>query len=210
MKLWQAALAEMPLIAILRGVEPEQAIDTADVLVDCGFRIIEVPLNSPDPIKSIERIAARHGDRVIVGAGTVLTADDVASVVGAGGRIIVAPDMNPEVGRSTVAQGAVWCPGVVTPTEAFGALRLGASMLKLFPAESITPKSVAALRAVLPKETQLAAVGGIAPETMGCYYLAGVTGFGLGSALFKPTYERDDLKRRATAFVKTYTGLKNQ
>ncbi|WP_419908908.1 2-dehydro-3-deoxy-6-phosphogalactonate aldolase [Hoeflea sp.] len=208
MSLWQEVLAENPLIAILRGLDPGRAIDVADVLVDCGFRIIEVPLNSPEPLRSIETIAGKHGDRVIVGAGTVLSAGDVSDVVGAGGSIIVAPDMNPEVGGRALSLEVPWCPGVLTPTEAFGALRLGASVLKLFPAELVSPQAIAALRAVLPQDALLAAVGGITPETMRPYHAAGADSFGLGSALFKPTYELDELRQRAAAFVKTYAELK--
>ncbi|MEX3007620.1 2-dehydro-3-deoxy-6-phosphogalactonate aldolase [Hoeflea sp. TYP-13] len=210
MNLWQKVIAENPLIAILRGLEPGRAIDVADVLVDCGFRIIEVPLNSPDPLSSIERIARKYGDRVVVGAGTVLTASDVSDVVEAGGRIIVAPNMNPEVGARAVSLDVKWCPGVLTPTEAFEALRLGAEVLKFFPAELVPPQAIAALRAVLPQGALVAAVGGITPETMRSYYSAGANSFGLGSALFRPSYELADLKQRATTFVKTYAELKRR
>lgn len=208
MSQWQLALAANPMIAILRGLEPAQAISVADVLVDCGFRIIEVPLNSPEPIRSIEKIADKYGDQVVVGAGTVLTESDVRDVVTAGGRIIVAPNMDPVVGARSVSLGARWCPGVATPTEAFEALRHGASVLKFFPAEMISPQVISALRAVLPQEAVLAAVGGITPETMRSYYAAGAESFGLGSALFKPAYSMADLKQRATAFVTSYTELR--
>ena len=201
MSLWDEALADNPLIAILRGLEADRAIDVADVLVDAGFRIIEVPLNSPEPLVSIRCIAEKYGDRVIVGAGTVLTAEDVTSVVDVGGEIIVSPNMDPRVGGRAVELGAKWCPGVMTPTEAFEALRLGASILKYFPAELVPPKAIAAMRAVLPKDALVAAVGGITPDTIKAYHDAGANSFGLGSALFKPGYGMNDLAKRATAFV---------
>lgn len=204
---WKTAISENPLIAILRGLDPERAVDVADVLVGAGFRIIEVPLNSPDPLVSIKRIADKYGDRVIVGAGTVLTEDDVTAVVDAGGQIIVAPNMNPSVGKRSVELGAKWCPGVLTPTEAFSALELGASVLKFFPAEMVSPKAISAMRAVLPKDAIVAAVGGINPENMEIYAEAGANSFGLGSALFKPSYDMPELRERADGFVNAFKGL---
>jgi len=204
MKNFDAALAENPLIAILRGLEPARAIEVAGVLVDAGFRIIEVPMNSPDPLVSIERIAQEFGDDVVVGAGTVLTADTVEQVCDAGGQIIVAPNMNPKVGAKAHALNAKWCPGVLTPTEAFEALELRASVLKIFPAELAPPKAISAMRAVLPKDAVVAVVGGITPETMGDYRMAGANGFGLGSALFKPSYELSELQTRAQSFVTAF------
>ncbi|WP_170519783.1 2-dehydro-3-deoxy-6-phosphogalactonate aldolase [Ruegeria atlantica] len=196
-----AALAENPLIAILRGLAPENARPVSDVLFDAGFRIIEVPLNSPNPLESIGQIAVKHGAQTIVGAGTVLTVDQVAAVADAGGRIIVSPNMNPDVGRAAVARGLYWCPGVMTPSEAFTALDIGASVLKFFPAEVVPPAAIAAMRAVLPADAVVAAVGGITPDTMASYHAAGVDGYGLGSALFKPSYTLDDIGRRARAFT---------
>jgi 2-dehydro-3-deoxyphosphogalactonate aldolase len=204
MNLWKDALRDNPLIAILRGLEPDHAVEVADTLVDAGFRIIEVPLNSLNPLTSIERIAAKHGSHIVVGAGTVLTTQDVGAVVDAGGQIIVAPNMNPAVGACAVELGTNWCPGVITPTEAFSALELGASMLKLFPAELVPPKAVAAMRAVLPTETVIAAVGGITLETMQVYRDAGTDSFGLGSALFKPSYDLGEIAQRAKAFVDAF------
>ena len=207
MTLWDNALADNPLIAILRGLSPARAIEVADVLVGAGVRIIEVPLNSPDPLISIRLIAEKYGDRVIIGAGTVLTSDDVTAVVEAGGKVIVCPNMNPRVGERATELGANWCPGVMTPTEAFAALDLGASVLKFFPAELVPPKAISAMRAVLPKAAIVAAVGGITPDTMAEYRKAGTDSFGLGSALFKPEYDMKDLNRRATAFVNSYKEL---
>lgn len=195
------ALAATPLIAILRGLDPDQAVAVAEGLVDAGFRVIEVPLNSPSPLRSIERIARSVGDRAIVGAGTVLTEADMLSVADAGGRIIVAPNMNPAVGAATVARGLAWCPGVMTPSEAFAALDLGAQVLKFFPADLIPPGAIAAMRAVLPRAALVAAVGGITPEGLAAYRTAGTDAFGLGSALFKPDYALDEIARRAKRFV---------
>ncbi|MBS9718067.1 2-dehydro-3-deoxy-6-phosphogalactonate aldolase [Pseudohalocynthiibacter aestuariivivens] len=207
MTLWQDALTQNPLIAILRGLEPDNAVSVAEVLVDAGFRIIEVPLNSPDPLVSIKRIAAKYGDHIVIGAGTVLTADEVSAVVDAGGQIIVSPNMSPEVGARAIQLGAKWCPGVMTPTEAFEALRLGAAVLKFFPAEMVSPAVFSAMRAVLPKSALVAAVGGIKPEIMRSYYAAGVNSFGLGSALFKPGDGLDELAQRARVFVEAYSDL---
>jgi 2-dehydro-3-deoxyphosphogalactonate aldolase len=210
MILFDRALATNPLIAILRGLEPNRALDVAGVLVDAGFRIIEVPLNSPDPFRSIERIASKFGDSVIVGAGTVLTEKDVSEVRNAGGNIIVAPNMNPKVGARATSLDMKWCPGVLTPTEAFAALELGAAVLKIFPAELAPPKAISAMRAVLPKDALVAVVGGITPETMDEYLTAGADSFGLGSALFKPSYDMSELKVRSEAFVKAFEKGKNQ
>jgi len=210
MNTWEKALSENPLIAILRGLDPDQAINVADVLVNSGFRIIEVPLNSDEPLVSIRRIADKYGDQIIVGAGTVLTAQDVSAVVEAGGQIIVSPNMDPVVGQRAVELGVKWCPGVVTPTEAFKALQSGAAMLKLFPAELVSPSVIKAIRAVLPKGCLLAAVGGITPQTMVEYHNAGTDSFGLGSALFKPEYSLDELQDRALAFVSAYKELTNR
>ncbi|EBA18617.1 2-dehydro-3-deoxy-6-phosphogalactonate aldolase [Roseobacter sp. SK209-2-6] len=201
------ALSRNALIAILRGLETENALPVADTLVETGFRIIEVPLNSPEPLSSIEFIAQHHGQTAIVGAGTVLTVDQVEAVADAGGRIIVSPNMNPDVGRKAVSRGLYWCPGVMTPSEAFAALDIGASVLKFFPAELVPPAAIAAMRAVLPKNAVVAAVGGITPETMAPYHAAGVDGYGLGSALFKPSYALDDIARRARAFVSAWEEL---
>lgn len=202
-----SALATNPMIAILRGLNPKDAVPVSDVLFDAGFRIIEVPLNSPDPLDSIAQIATRLGTKAVVGAGTVLTVDQVESVADAGGRLIVSPNMNADVGRAAVAKGLFWCPGVMTPSEAFAALDLGASVLKVFPAEMVPPAAIAAMRAVLPQNAVIAAVGGITPDNMAPYYAAGVNGFGLGSALFKPGYSLDNIAIRAGSFVRALEDL---
>jgi len=203
-----AAFAKNPLIAILRGLEPENAVPVSDTLVSAGFKIIEVPLNSPKPLDSIQRIAERHGAQALVGAGTVLTVAQVEAVADAGGRIIVSPNMNPDVGRAAIQRGLHWCPGVMTPSEAFAALDLGASVLKFFPAEMVPPNAIAAMRAVLPQDALIAAVGGITPDTLASYHAVGVNGFGLGSALFKPDYTLDDIGRRARTFAQALEDLK--
>ena len=210
MSLWEASIAENPLIAILRGLAPDQAIPVAEVLVEAGFRFIEVPLNSPEPLKSISAIAQKFGDKVVAGAGTVLSADDVTDVVETGGQLIVAPNMDSRVGSQAGELGASWCPGVATPTEAFAALELGAAMLKLFPAELIPPKGVKAMRAVLPAQARIAMVGGITPESMHDYLDAGANSFGLGSALFKPEYNIEELKQRAVSFISAFNRYKSQ
>jgi 2-dehydro-3-deoxyphosphogalactonate aldolase len=203
---WEAALAELPLIAILRGVTPDEICDVVAALIETGFRIVEVPLNSPDPLTSIERVAARFGDRAVVGAGTVLTGPEVEATVRAGGRLIVAPNTDADVAVAAHARGAIWCPGVATPTEAFTALRLGAHALKLFPAELIPPSGVKAMRAVLPRDARLVMVGGITPESIETYRDAGANGFGLGSALFTPGASVALTRDRARRFVQAFRG----
>lgn len=195
------------LIAILRGIAPEEALDVASVLYEAGFRIIEVPLNSPRPFQSIERIARAYGDRVLVGAGTVVAPEDVRPVAERGGRLILAPNFDPSVVSATKAEGLLSVPGVATPTEAFSALASGADILKLFPAEIITPAAVKALRAVLPPGTAMAPVGGITPESMAPYVAAGASLFGIGSALYAPGCDLEDLARKAAAFIDRASAL---
>lgn len=195
------AFAKNPLIAILRGLDPGKAVAVGQALVESGFSVIEVPLNSPEPLRSIELLSEHFGDDVLVGAGTVLASGDVDRVASAGGRIIVAPNLNSAVGSAARSAGLAWCPGVMTPTEAFAALEQGADLLKIFPAELVPPAGVAAMRAVLPAAARIAVVGGISPETMSVYAQAGANGFGLGSGLFKPDYEVSEIAERAGAYV---------
>ena len=202
-----SAYAVNPLIAILRGLKPENAGHVSCILMDAGFRIIEVPLNSLSPLESISKISNEYCEKAIVGAGTVLTVDQVAAVAEAGGRLIVSPNMNPDVGRAAIELGLYWCPGVMTPTEAFAALEIGASVLKFFPAEMIPPSAIAAMRAVLPKHAALAVVGGINSDNMQSYFDAGANWFGLGSALYKPDYSLDDIAKRACEFVRAVKEL---
>jgi 2-dehydro-3-deoxyphosphogalactonate aldolase len=195
------ALAELPLVAILRGLAPENALAVGQVLIDAGFRIIEVPLNSPRPFESIGILAQAFGARALVGAGTVLRTDDVARVRDAGGRLIVMPHGDTAVIRAAKGEGLICAPGVATPTEGFAALAAGADGLKLFPAEAMPPAVVKAWRAVFPPETLLMPVGGITPDRMADYLAAGASGFGLGSALFAPGMGASDIQTRARAFV---------
>ena len=196
------ALAELPLIAILRGVVPEEACDVAEALYRAGFRAVEVPLNSPRPHASIGRLAARFGDRMLVGAGTVIGQDAVAKAAEAGARLVVAPNFDPWVVGAARERGLAAVPGVATPSEAFAALAAGADVLKLFPAEMIGPAVVRALRAVLPKAAKLVPVGGIDTANMGAYRTAGADAFGIGSALFKPGLSVEEVARRAALFVR--------
>ena len=181
-----AAMARCPLVAILRGVRPDEIEPVADALVEAGFSMIEIPLNSPEPLTSIGRIAKRYGDDVLIGAGTVLSLDQVEAVRGAGGRVIVSPNTNVAVIAASAAAGLVSLPGYATPSEAFAAIAAGASGLKLFPAEAATPAVLRAQRAVLPADMAVLVVGGITPQTMAPWLGSGAQGFGLGSALYKP------------------------
>lgn len=199
--LFERHFARVPLVAILRGLRPEEAEDIGAALVEAGVRIIEVPLNSPTPIASITRLSARFGEDALIGAGTVLSPDDVARVADAGGRLIVAPNTDPRVIRAARAAGLVAAPGYFTPSEAFSALEAGANALKLFPAEAASPAVVKAQRAVLPKEVPLIVVGGITPERIAAYRDAGADGFGLGSALYTPGLTAEEVAARARAFV---------
>jgi 2-dehydro-3-deoxyphosphogalactonate aldolase len=185
-ELFARYLRECPLVAILRGVTPGEVEAIGDALHDGGIRIIEVPLNSPEPLTSIARLARRFGDRALIGAGTVLDATQVGQVQRAGGQLIVSPDTNADVIAATVSAGMVACPGFLSPTEAFRALGAGAHTLKLYPAEAATPAVVRSLRAVLPRDTKLLVVGGVGSDTMKPWLDAGANGFGLGSAIYKP------------------------
>lgn len=200
-------LPDPPLVAILRGLRPEEALPIGAALLDAGFRILEVPLNSPDPFASIARLARAIGDRALLGAGTVRRIEEVERLAAAGGRLLVMPHADPAVIRAGVAAGLVTVPGIATPSEAFAALDAGAHALKLFPAEMIGPGVVKALRAVLPPEVPLLPVGGIVPESMGPYRAAGASGFGLGSALYKPGDPPETVAARARLFVATWRGL---
>jgi 2-dehydro-3-deoxyphosphogalactonate aldolase len=200
-------LRQLPLIAILRGIQPQEVLATVESLVDAGFRLIEIPLNSPDPYTSIRLAADAFGDVALIGAGTVLGPDDVARTLEAGGQLIVAPNFDPSVGRAALAAGAIWAPGIMTPTEAFGALQTGAQALKIFPAELVPAAGIKAMRAVLPANARLLPVGGITPESMAAYVAAGADGFGLGSALYRPGDSPAQTSEKAGAFVRGAIGL---
>jgi 2-dehydro-3-deoxyphosphogalactonate aldolase len=197
----KARLAQCPLIAIIRGVTPGEAEAVGDALYEAGIRIIEVPLNSPEPLDSIARLAKRFGHRALVGAGTVLDPADVARVRDAGGRIIVSPNISIAVIEATARADMVSSPGYFTPSEAFAALRAGAHALKLFPAEAATPAVVKAQRAVLPRHVPLLVVGGIRPDNMRPWIEAGADGFGLGSGLYKPGKTIAEVAEAARAYV---------
>lgn len=204
-ELFDLYFRQCPLIGIIRGVTPDEALATARALYDGGIRIIEVPLNSPDPLTSIRTISGSLGEDALVGAGTVLTVDDVEKVRQAGGRLVVSPNMNPEVISATAERGMVSCPGIFTPTEAFTALRAGATVIKLFPAEGASPKVVKAIRAVLPKDVTLLIVGGVTPESMEGWLDAGANGFGLGGGLYKPCQSPGETLAKAKAYVEALT-----
>ena len=200
-ELFRFYFSQCPLVAIIRGVTPEEAVEIGDAIFAAGIRIIEVPLNSPDPIASIERLAARFGDRALIGAGTVLEADEVGRIADAGGRLIVSPNTHLPVIEASVAAGLVSAPGFYTPSEAFAALRAGAHALKFFPAEAASPTVVKAMKAVLPPDVPLLVVGGVAPDNMAGWIEAGADGFGLGSGVYRPGQDAATVGRQAAAFV---------
>lgn len=202
---WAHALRTLPLVAILRGLRPDEAMAVGDALTAAGWSLIEVPLNSPGPLQSIQAMA-RAFPQALVGAGTVLTPTDVRDVHAAGGRLIVSPNFNADVVREAVGLGMVCLPGVLSATEAFGALAAGATGLKLFPAEMVSPAVVKALRAVLPAEAPLLPVGGIGPGNMAAYRAAGASGFGIGSALFKPGMTAAQVRAAAVDFKAAWAG----
>ena len=202
-----AYLAPLPLIAVLRGITPEEIPAVSAALAGEGFRILEVPLNSPRPFDSIRALAAALGDRCLVGAGTVLTIDDVARVGAAGGRLIVMPHGDVAIVREAKRQGLVCVPGVATPTEAFAALAAGADGLKMFPADQLPPGALKAWRAVLPKSTLVFPVSGIKPDNMAPYWAAGANGFGTGSNLYRPGAGVDEVKRVAAAYAGAFRAL---
>ncbi|WP_347302520.1 2-dehydro-3-deoxy-6-phosphogalactonate aldolase [Croceibacterium sp. TMG7-5b_MA50] len=198
---FDAAFARCPLIAILRGVKPDEVEAIGEELVAAGFTIIEVPMNSPDPLDSIARLAKRLDGRAVIGAGTVLTVEQVAGVEAADGTLVIAPNADTAVIAEAARRGLVALPGIVTPTEAFAALAAGAAALKLFPAEAASPAVLKAMRAVLPAGTRVLPVGGIAPDNMGPWNAAGAAGFGLGSALYAKGLSAAEVRARADAFI---------
>ncbi len=195
------ALMQCPLVAILRGIEPTEATETGQALFDAGFRILEVPMNSPQPLNSIALLAKAFAGKALVGAGTVTAPDQVLKVGEVGGRLIVMPHADAAVVRAAKAGGLYALPGFATPTEAFAMIAAGADGLKLFPAEAHPPKVLKALRAVLPKDMPILPVGSITPENMADYWAAGANGFGLGSALYQPHAKPADVGEKARAFI---------
>ena len=199
------ALQTVPLVAILRGIKPAEALAVGQALLSTGWTLIEVPLNSPQPLDSIAALASAF-PQALIGAGTVLSVDDVHDVHAAGGQLIVSPNFNPAVVREAVRLGLVCLPGVMTASEAFAALEAGATGLKIFPAEIITPPVVKALRAVLPPGTVVMPVGGITPNNMRPYLAAGADGFGIGSALYKPGMPAAEVAENAMTFIASCAG----
>jgi 2-dehydro-3-deoxyphosphogalactonate aldolase len=204
------ALQIMPLIAILRGVRPEECEGIGEALVGAGFTIIEVPLNSPGPLDSVERLSRRFGSQALIGAGTVLSEADVGRVAEAGGGLIVSPNMNPAVIARSKALGLISAPGVATASEGFAALAAGADVLKLFPGEQVTPQVLKALRAVFPPETRMVPVGGVNAQTMGPYLAAGASGFGIGSSLYRPGSSASEVAARAAELVRAWGAAHGQ
>ena len=200
------SLQQLPLVAILRGLTPAEAPAIGQALVSTGFLLLEVPLNSPQPLQSIATLADHHPN-LLIGAGTVMSAADVRNVQAAGGRLIISPHFDAEVVHEALRLGMACMPGVATPSEAFAALKAGAHALKLFPAEMIAPAVVKALRAVLPASVPLLPVGGVSPDNMAAYRQAGATGFGIGSALYKPGQSAADTAAAAQRFIQTWKSL---
>ncbi|MEM9603817.1 MAG: 2-dehydro-3-deoxy-6-phosphogalactonate aldolase [Pseudomonadota bacterium] len=192
------------LMAILRGVTPDAVEAVGSALIDAGVTQIEVPLNSPEPLVSIERLSRAFDRRAQIGAGTVLRADEVDAVASAGGTFIVSPNCDTAVIDATVSRGLQSCPGVFSPSECFQALQAGASLLKVFPAELVQPRGIRALRAVLPPETRVYAVGGVSAANLGEWLAAGATGFGVGSAIYRPGQSATDTAQLARALVSAY------
>ena len=201
MSAFDLAFAHLPLVAILRGLTPDNAEAVGDALVEAGFRLIEIPLNSPDPLTSIGLLAKRYGDEAIIGAGTVMSAGAAADVAGQGGRLIVMPHGDPAVIAAAKKAGA-WCvPGVATPTEGFAAFAAGADAVKLFPGEALPPKVVKSWRSVFPATLRLLPVGGVGIDNMADYAAAGASGFGIGSSLFKAGKSVEEIAADAKAFA---------
>jgi 2-dehydro-3-deoxyphosphogalactonate aldolase len=205
----QPFLDRLPLVAILRGISPDEVVAVGDALVNDGFAIIEIPLNSPEPLESIRRMREHLGDEVLIGAGTVTTTAQVREVADAGGRLVVMPHGDGEVVRAAKAAGLVCMPGVATPTEAYAARANGADALKLFPAELLTPAVLKALRSVFPPATRFLPVGGITPGAMAGYVAAGATGFGLGAALYRRGDDPQRVARNARDFVAAWNRIRS-
>jgi len=195
------------IIAILRGITPDEALEVAAVLIDAGVTKIEVPLNSPDPISSIARMQKQFGEEALIGAGTVISVSQVAQVAATGARLIVSPNNDPSVIRATKAANMQSFPGIMTPTEVFSALASGADGLKLFPGEVIGPAGLKAMRAVIPQEVPLFAVGGVSAQNMGDWIRSGAAGFGIGSSIYKPGDSTTVIARKAREIVDAWDAV---
>ena len=205
---WQRVLAEMPLVAIIRGAQPDEILDIAAALESAGFLCLEVPLNSPDPLTSVRRLRSHYDGRLLIGAGTVLTTTDVDAARNAGAEFIVSPNTNAAVIRATKASGLLSVPGFVTPTDAFIALEAGADALKLFPTEAAPPAYLHAMKAVLPADCPVLPVGGVTPEAMAGYVAAGAAGFGIATAIYTPGIDAATVGQRARIFAQTWRNLR--
>lgn len=194
-------LAECPIVAILRGITPDEIVAVGEALTSAGVRIIEIPLNSPDPLESIRRLSMSVGDSALVGAGTVLQMDKVAGVKSAGGQLVVSPNTDMSVISATLDSSMISIPGYFTPSEAFAAIHAGAHAIKLFPAEAATPAVLKAQRAVLPKHVPILVVGGVTKDDVGDWLSAGADGFGLGGALYRPGHSAGEVRKNAMTFV---------
>jgi 2-dehydro-3-deoxyphosphogalactonate aldolase len=200
-------LRDLPLIAILRGITPVDAEGAVDTLDAAGWRVIEVPLNSPDALETLRRMVKRakdRGDKLLIGAGTVLNVSQVDAIAASGAKLMVSPNCVPDVIRAAKAKGLATAPGVATPTEAFAALDAGADALKMFPGELLPPPAVKAWRAVLPPETLLLPVGGVAPDNIAAYLKAGANGFGIGTSVYKPGMAIAEMAARAKALADAF------
>ena len=200
-----SAIEKHPLIAILRGIKPTEVVDVAEILIEKDFKIIEIPLNSPDPIRSIELLTHYFENHAIIGAGTVLDEASIRSIAEAGAKLVVMPNGNGIVVKAAKDRGLIAIPGIATPSEAFAMIEAGADALKLFPAEGIPPSVLKAMKAVLPSTLPILPVGGITPEKINDYLKAGAIGFGLGSALYKPGMTLQDIRKNAEAFNQALT-----
>ena len=200
-----SAIEKHPLVAILRGIKPTEVVDVAEILIEKDFKIIEIPLNSPDPIRSIELLTHYFENHAIIGAGTVLDEASIRSIAEAGAKLVVMPNGNGIVVNAAKDRGLIAIPGIATPSEAFAMIEAGADALKLFPAEGIPPSVLKAMKAVLPSTVPILPVGGITPEKMNDYLKAGAIGFGLGSALYKPGMTLRDIRKNAEAFNQALT-----
>ena len=200
-----SAIEKHPLIAILRGIKPTEVVDVAEILIEKDFKIIEIPLNSPDPIRSIELLTHYFENHAIIGAGTVVDETSIRSIAEAGAKLVVMPNGNGIVVKAAKDRGLIAIPGIATPSEAFAMIEAGADALKLFPAEGIPPSVLKAMKAVLPSTVPILPVGGITPEKINDYLKAGAIGFGLGSALYKPGMTLRDIRKNAEAFNQALT-----
>lgn len=204
---WSQVLRDLPLVAILRGLKPDEATDVGAALLEAGFKAIEVPLNSPEPFVSIAKLADTVGDKAVVGAGTVLKVEDVARLRDVGGQICISPNSNPAVIGAAKACGLISFPAFFTPSEAFQAIDAGADALKLFPAELAGPSGLKAVKAVLPHEMPVFPVGGVEPSNMATFIAAGATGFGIGSSVYRPGDTPETVHAKASSFVTAWRSL---